>query len=110
MVVGTAVRPDGTCVDLRPSDITISPTGSWTSPRSGATYPSGWALRIASVGLDARLDPILLDQELDTSKSTGVIYWEGAVSVVGTMGGKPVSGHGYVELTGYARTVAPAVK
>jgi predicted secreted hydrolase len=29
-------------------------------------------------------------------------YRESAVQAAGTMGGKPVSGNGYVELTGYA--------
>jgi predicted secreted hydrolase len=42
------------------------------------------------------------DQELNTQKSTGVIYWEGAVTGKGTSGGKAVSCDGYVELTGYA--------
>jgi predicted secreted hydrolase len=39
------------------------------------------------------------DQELDSRASTGVIYWEGAVSA--KAGGK-VIGRGYLELTGYA--------
>jgi predicted secreted hydrolase len=30
-----------------------------------------------------------------------VHYWEGAVDIQGTASGKPVSGQGYVELTGY---------
>ncbi|MGH7473178.1 MAG: lipocalin family protein [Candidatus Methylomirabilales bacterium] len=46
--------------------------------------------------------PSLPDQELDTRKSTQVIYWEGSVNVTGTYEGNPVTGHGYVELTGYA--------
>ena len=33
---------------------------------------------------------------------TSFVYWEGAVRVSGTRQGRPVSGHGYVELTGYA--------
>ena len=44
----------------------------------------------------------LPDQELDTRKSIQVIYWEGSVNVTGTYEGNPVTGHGYVELTGYA--------
>jgi predicted secreted hydrolase len=31
-----------------------------------------------------------------------LIYWEGAVDVVGTGAGKPLAGRGYLELTGYA--------
>jgi predicted secreted hydrolase len=37
-----------------------------------------------------------------TLKSTGVIYWEGSVSVDGQSRGQTVEGTGYVELTGYA--------
>jgi predicted secreted hydrolase len=40
------------------------------------------------------------DQEL----IVGPRYWEGAVSVQGHEGGRPVSGNGYVELVGYGET------
>jgi predicted secreted hydrolase len=46
--------------------------------------------------------PELADQELNTVESTGVIYWEGANAVAGTLGGRPITGRSYVELTGYA--------
>ena len=42
------------------------------------------------------------DQELITRASTQVTYWEGSVAVKGSREEKPVSGVGYVELTGYA--------
>ncbi|HVC32998.1 MAG TPA: lipocalin family protein, partial [Chloroflexota bacterium] len=48
--------------------------------------------------------PVLRDQELDTRASTGQIYWEGEVTIQGQDQGRPVSGQGYVELTGYAKT------
>jgi len=32
-------------------------------------------------------------------------YWEGAVQVAGDRAGQAVSGHGYVELTGYANSM-----
>ena len=44
-----------------------------------------------------------LDQELVTAQSTGVAYWEGAVAISGSVSGAPISGQGYVELTGYAQ-------
>jgi predicted secreted hydrolase len=31
----------------------------------------------------------------------GPRYWEGAVAVEGAAAGRPVAGHGYVELVGY---------
>ena len=36
---------------------------------------------------------------------TSFVYWEGAVRLSGTRAGRAVSGHGYVELTGYARSM-----
>ena len=45
---------------------------------------------------------LLADQELNTARSTRVVYWEGAVSTTGQVHGTAVTGRGYVELTGYA--------
>jgi predicted secreted hydrolase len=44
------------------------------------------------------ITPYMLDQELNVSYT----YWEGAVKVSGSYGGKAVQGDGYVEMTGYA--------
>ena len=41
-------------------------------------------------------------QELVTDRSTGVTYWEGAVVVEGTRDRAPISGRGYLEMTGYS--------
>jgi predicted secreted hydrolase len=100
---GTYVGVDGSATEIAPSAIHTSATGTWTSPATGGVYPSGW-----TVALDAprpgalTLTPLLRDQELVTAQSTGVAYWEGAVSVAGRLGGRPIHGEGYVELTGYA--------
>ena len=45
-----------------------------------------------------RIEPLQPDQELDSRRSTGAVYWEGAVSAA--RDGKP-AGRGYLELTGY---------
>ena len=95
---GTLVGSGGETTHLSADDIDVQATGSWTSPHTGAVYPSGWLISVPGQGLRLRLDPLLLDQELDTRGSTGVVYWEGAVSVSGA-GGE--TGKGYVELTGY---------
>jgi len=36
----------------------------WTSPHTGANYPSGWRIRVPSAGLDVSFVPTVLDQEL----------------------------------------------
>ena len=90
---GTLIAQDGASRPLRIAPGTIEPLGSWTSPRSAARYPAAFHLRLPAEGLDLTVRPLLADQELDTS----FLYWEGAVEVTGSVGGR-----GYVELTGYS--------
>ncbi len=78
---------------------------TWKSPKSGAVYPRRWRMQIPLLGIDIEISSSLPDQEMRTSESTGVVYWEGSVSARGTKGGSPIQGQGYVELTGYAGPV-----
>lgn len=100
---GTFVPAKGPAQRVAWSDVRLTPADQWTSPHSGARYPSGWGLEVRSIGLEARVTPVLADQELVTSKSTGVTYWEGACRVEGTRAGRPISGRAYAELTGYTK-------
>ena len=50
-----------------------------------------------SQALDLTITPYLADQELPLT----TVYWEGAVKIAGSAAGTPISGNGYVELTGY---------
>jgi predicted secreted hydrolase len=102
LVYGTWVGANGVVRHIEGSQITLTALGSWTSPHTGAAWPSGWRVQIAQIDLDVTVTPELADQELNTLESTGVIYWEGANSVVGSLAGVPVTGRSYVELTGYA--------
>jgi predicted secreted hydrolase len=58
-------------------------------------------VRVPSEELDLVVDPLLPSAELDGRASTGVVYWEGPVAVTGTQ-----AGEGFVELTGYAGSLA----
>lgn len=102
---GTVVPEEGPAIDLAGKQISIKPTGSWTSPHTGATYPSGWGIEIPDLQLSLEVKPLLEDQELSTDQSTRIVYWEGAVEVTGLNQGKMAKGRGYVELTGYAHSV-----
>ena len=96
---GVLVDPSGTKHPLAwGTDVTVTPTGRWTSPMDGASYPSGWRIAVPGAGLDLDVTPVLEDQELDLAFR----YWEGAVRVSGTAAGRTLAGRGYVELTGYA--------
>ncbi len=102
LIYGTWVAADGSVERISADDIRLTAMGSWLSPATGANWPSGWRLEIPSKGLNVAISPEVLDQELDTRATTGVIYWEGANRVSGTLNGQKVSGAAYVELTGYA--------
>jgi predicted secreted hydrolase len=96
--LGALAEADGSKRDLSASEVVLEPLGTWRSPRTGAEYPAGWRLQVPAAAIDLRITPWLADQEL----SLAVVYWEGAVRIEGSVGGEPVGGNGYVELTGYA--------
>jgi predicted secreted hydrolase len=102
MSYGTLVRAGGNIVHLETGDFVVTATDTWTSPHTGATYPSRWEIELPEHDLALEVVPSMSDQELQTIASTGVIYWEGEVEVNGRSGGRAVEGLGYVELTGYA--------
>jgi predicted secreted hydrolase len=94
---GTIVDRDGTTHHLSAKEFTLEPLAWWRSSHSGATYPTRFRVRVAGAGLDVEVRALVPDAELDGRASTATIYWEGPVSVTGT-----VAGEGYAELTGYA--------
>ena len=76
----------------------------WTSPATGASYPSRVRLITTdpATGKPAALTlvPLALDQEL-TGSLGGIPYWEGACRVLDAEGREV--GNAYMELTGYAK-------
>jgi predicted secreted hydrolase len=98
---GTLVRPDGSQESIDEDDFVLEAQDQWTSPHSGARYPSGWRLSLPQHDVSLTVTPLIRDQEMKVS----YVYWEGAVTVEGTIGGEAVTGRGYVELTGYAAQV-----
>jgi predicted secreted hydrolase len=96
---GCFVAKDGSSRRLLPANVTVTPLGEWTAPDGGASYPARWRLTCSEPAFDLEVTPLLADQELHTL----VRYWEGAVRVAGTRTGRPVTGRGYLEMTGYVR-------
>ena len=101
---GVLAAGDGASTRLRRADVELEVLDEWTSP-SGATYPTQWRFRVPAARIDLTITPYFEDQELDVS----VRYWEGAVRIEGTADGQPVSGSGYVEMTGYGDNNAQPV-
>jgi predicted secreted hydrolase len=99
---GTRITPDGQPHYLSATDIAIEGSHPWKSPVSGGSYPQVWTLQ-------CRGEPPLIvksampGQELITSESTKVTYFEGVANVTDAHG-KP-AGEGYLEMTGYAKSL-----
>jgi predicted secreted hydrolase len=100
---GTLVEPGGTSAALAGrSGLRLEPGRTWRSAASGARYPVAWTIRLPALDGELAVSAALDDQELRTGESTGIAYWEGAIDVSGRLGGRPVKGRGYLEMTGYA--------
>jgi len=94
---GTLVAAGGEAVPLDAGEIAMEALAHWTSEVTGARYPVSWRLTVPGHELVLRTEARMNAQEMDLSFR----YWEGAVRVAGKRGDRPVSGQGYVELTGY---------
>lgn len=99
---GTIISADGKSRPLMAGDFKLTPLHYWKSEKSGANYPVGWKIEIPSEKLALESQPLFPDQELITSHSARVAYWEGASRFEGSKEGKPIVGRGYIELVGYA--------
>jgi predicted secreted hydrolase len=98
---GTFINKLGKSVHLASGTFRTTVLETWKSPRTGAVYPIHWQIAVPSRGLVLDVIASIPDQELDTAKSTQVVYWEGSVDINGTKAGKAIKGEGYMELTGY---------
>ena len=98
---GTLREADGRQTTLGPEDLRFIPGRTWTSPRSAATYPVEWTVEVGRGDKLRRFElrPLMDDQELDSRRSTGAIYWEGAARLLEN---GQEAGRGYLEMTGYA--------
>lgn len=99
-----------------PDVLRFVPLRRWRSPRTGIEYPVEWSLILSAPGeplRHLRLVPLFDDQELDSRRSTGALYWEGAVRLIEEAAGEAGQGgamdsgarelgRGYLEMTGYA--------
>jgi predicted secreted hydrolase len=97
---GTLIDRDGRTRHLAADDFTLRATGAAFKAPSGAIYPTQWVIDVPGEQLSLSVTTPLENQELST-QGAGLSYWEGAIDVAGTRGGVPVSGRGYLEMTGY---------
>ncbi|MEB3244656.1 MAG: lipocalin-like domain-containing protein [Vampirovibrionales bacterium] len=100
---GSWVAPDGRVTHLRRQSFSITPLAYWQSPSTRGRYPMQWRVLVPELALNLLVTPVMQQQELVLNQTQGLTYWEGAVRVSGTRGGKKLTGLGYVEMTGYAQ-------
>lgn len=84
------------------SDTILEVVDTWTSSKTGAEYPSRWKLKIPEKSIELEIVTLIDDAELLVGTN---IYWEGPAYYEGTVSGVPISGYGYIELTGYAEPI-----
>lgn len=92
---GSLRTRDGAYTPLGPRDVVFRAERTWRSPSTGGRYPVQQELTITTPEGPRRfrLTPLFANQELDSRRTGGPVYWEGAVRTDG--------GRGYLELTGY---------
>ena len=94
---GTFIARDGRATHLQRGAFDLRPVDWWTSPKTGARYPTRWRIAVPSLGIDLECSAAIPEQEFAGEGETSPAYWEGAVVYRGSH-----SGAGYLELTGYA--------
>jgi predicted secreted hydrolase len=83
---------------IPPAQISFTPLRHWNSSRHRAAWPVAQRITIGTRVFETR--PLMDDQELDSSLTTGAVYWEGASELLEA--GRP-AGRGYLEMTGYPK-------
>jgi predicted secreted hydrolase len=95
---GVLVDTDGSTRTFRAGDVRYEPGRQWKSPGGDAAYPVEWRISVEPLGLELEVEAMLDASELEVS----VRYWEGAIRISGRDRSGPLSGHGFLEMTGYA--------
>jgi predicted secreted hydrolase len=90
----------GKTTQYSPDQVSFNPQARWKSPRTKAVYPV--ATTLVTGATHWQIKPLQDDQELDSRRSTGAVYWEGAVTI--SRDGVP-AGHAYLEMTGYDKAM-----
>lgn len=101
---GTYIDAAGKSSHLRSTDFLLQPQPeTWTSAETHAVYPIHWKIFIAKLGMILEATTPLAQQEITSKSGWSPSYWEGAIKLTGQRGTQPITGAGYLEMTGYQR-------
>lgn len=95
---GGSYRAQGGSRSFGPGEVVFTAGRTWQSPLSRAVYPVEWLVRTPVGRFSVRA--VIDQQELDSTNSTGAIYWEGLSELRDDEA--RLVGRGYLEMTGYA--------
>ncbi len=95
---GTFIDEYGKAKPLKKENFKIEKLTSWESKKTGISYPSSWKIMLKEPNLELIVKPTVENQELSSTDSTGIHYFEGRSIVY--QKNKQI-GNAYVELVGY---------
>jgi predicted secreted hydrolase len=103
---GTYVDAQGKSLHLREQDFALVPQqDTWERPDKSARYPIHWKVAVPSLNLVLDVTTPLKSQELPGDTKFAPSYWEGAIRLQGRRKDSALNGVGYLEMTGYERSV-----
>jgi len=73
---------------------------SYKSKTTGSTYPLTWKIKIPKLKANLTIKPMIRHQEVIFAN---INYWEGPITISGTLKSKKVKGKGFMELVGFPR-------
>ena len=94
---GGSFRQDGKLFIFAQGEVEFRPLRTWRSPSSHAEYAVEWEVRTPADFYTVRA--LVDNQEINSTETTGAIYWEGLCEVQDSKGN--TVGRGYLEMTGY---------
>ena len=98
---GILVDSQGHSQVLPASDFHLQVIEYWQSPVSSIRYPIKWSISIPGKNIKLMVSTQNKQQEWSKAGGFSFNYWEGSVDVKGIKNQQPVSGSGYLEMTGY---------
>lgn len=94
----TVLHPDGSYELAGVKPVAAGVDKTWSSPSSGAVYPTRWRVEIPSLNADLSVSITGTDaQELGDGM---LARYEGTATATGKYNGQEVTGHNYVEMVG----------
>lgn len=106
---GTFVDARGQSRHFSREEFHLEPIGEeWTSPVTHAPYPLHWKIVVPNLNLELDATTPLASQELSGKNKLIPNYWEGAIRLAGHTRNAPITGVGYLEMTGYDRALTDA--